>query len=221
MEKIYGKVKPNFKFEIGTYPEDFRNTPYYGKLVEIYEALQNHRGFKVFIKARTLRHCDFFIPDPGVIVEYDESQHFTLPRKITLEHYPEFELGFDKKKWMMLCERINAKDNDPSYRDEQRAWYDTLRDFLPTIKGIKPTIRLFAADFVWCNLNQDNPSDVKKFKSILEGKSRSWEIEVREGSSPFLARIIIAGEWEGNQTKRKNFLRVFMKVSQKTRKSNF
>jgi hypothetical protein len=35
----------------------------------------------------------------------------------------------------MLCEEINAKDNYPPYRDEQRAWYDTLRDFLASDKG--------------------------------------------------------------------------------------
>jgi hypothetical protein len=52
------------------------------------------------------------------------------------------ELGFDKKRWIRLCETIGAKDNDPPYRDEQRAWYDTLRDFLPSIRGLKPTIRL-------------------------------------------------------------------------------
>lgn len=172
LEKIYGKVEPNCKFEIGTQPADFKNTPYYGKLKEIYETVQNHRGFKEFVKAQTLPNCDFFIPTAGFIVEFDESQHFTLPRKITLEHYPEkLELGFNRKRWMALCERINAKDNDPPYRDEQRAWYDTLRDFLPFIvlKDLKPTIRVLARDFVWCSLDPSKPSDVERFKILLKG----------------------------------------------------
>jgi very-short-patch-repair endonuclease len=67
---------------------------YYKKLTEIYEALQNFRGFKEFVKAKSLPQCDFFLPKYKFIVEFDESQHFTLPRKITLERYPkELELG--------------------------------------------------------------------------------------------------------------------------------
>jgi hypothetical protein len=179
LEKIYGKVESNFKFEVGTYPEDFRNTSVFEKLLEIFRALQNLRGFKEFVGARSLPHCDFFIPSLGFVVEFDESQHFTLPRKITLEHYPELELGFDKKRWLMLCEKIKAKDNNPPYRDEQRAWYDTLRDFLPAIKGLKPTVRLFASDLVWCDLNPNNPADIERFKSIMNEKCESWEIDVR------------------------------------------
>lgn len=219
LKKIYGKVEPNYKFEIGTNPEDFRNTHYYNRLKEIYEALQAHRGFKDFVKVKTLPNCDFFVPKHGLIIEFDESQHFTLPRKITLEHYPEkLELGFDKERWIKLCEKKKAKDNDPPYRDEQRAWYDTLRDFLPLKKGLKPTIRLFAKDFEWCSLNPNNRSDVKIFENILKKTSPSWEIdvreepdkearkmkkkqaswgiEVREEPNPFLARVILAGEWE-------------------------
>jgi hypothetical protein len=47
------------------------------------------------VKSRTLRPCDFFVPNPGFIVEFDESQHFTKPRRIALQNYPEkIELGF-------------------------------------------------------------------------------------------------------------------------------
>lgn len=89
LEKIYGKIEANYKFGIGTYPEDFGNTMVYDKLEEIHKALQNLRGFKEFIKAKTLPNCDFFVSNLGFIVEFDESQHFTLPRKIALELYPE------------------------------------------------------------------------------------------------------------------------------------
>ncbi|HPU23972.1 MAG TPA: hypothetical protein PL149_07445 [Candidatus Kapabacteria bacterium] len=93
---------------------------------------------------------------------------------------------------------FNAKDNDPIYRDEQRAWYDTLRDFLPAIKGLKPTVRLFAKDYVWCSFDPDNQSDVKKFENLLKGGYEGWEIEIKEEQDPSIARVIIAGEWEGN-----------------------
>ncbi|RUM33494.1 MAG: hypothetical protein DSY33_04300 [Archaeoglobus sp.] len=95
-----------------------------------------------------------------------------MPRKIALERYPsDLELGFNREKWIRLCEKINAKDNYPPYRDEQRAWYDTLRDSLPAILELKPTVRLFAKDFVWCRLNPDNPKDVEKFKRMIENKA--------------------------------------------------
>jgi len=170
LERIHGRVEQNYRFEVGTRPEDFLNTSCYGKLKEIYEALQNHRGFREFVKATTLPNCDFFVPNPGFIVEFDESQHFTLPRRISLELYPhELELGFNRGKWIALCERINARDKDKAkpYRDEQRAWYDTLRDFLPAIKGLKPTVRLFAGDFEWCTLNPDDTSDIERFRRLL------------------------------------------------------
>jgi hypothetical protein len=207
LEKIYGRVEPKFKFEIGTHPEDLGNTKIYGKLKEIFVALQNHRGFKEFIKARTLPNCDFFVPSPGFVLEFDESQHFTLPRKIALEHYPKtLDLGFGITKWVTLCEKVNAKDNNPPYRDEQRAWYDTLRDFLPSIKGLKPTTRLFSKDFVWCSLDPNNPSDVEKFERFLRGKSRIWKIETKEEKNPVLARVIIAGRWDGKPEEAKSLL---------------
>ena len=207
LERIYGKVEQNYKFEVGTLLEDFLSTSCYGKLKEIYDALQNHRGFREFVKAKTLPNCDFFVPNQSFIVEFNESQHYTLPRKITLEMYPnELELGFNSEKWIALCEKINARDNDPPYREEQRAWYDTLRDFLPAIKGLKPTIRLFAGDFAWCSLNPDNTSDIEKFSKFLRRASESWEIEVRDEPNPFLSRAIIAGEWYGNPSKAKALL---------------
>jgi len=222
LEKIYGRVEQNYKFGVGTLPENFIETPYYGKLKQIYEALQNYRDFREFVKAETLPNCDFFIPNPGFIVEFDESQHFTLPRKITLENYPEeLKLGFNSESWIKLCEKINAKDNDPPYRDEQRAWYDTVRDFLPAIKGLNPTIRLYASDFVWCSLDPNNPSDVKRFENLLKRSSQSWEIKVREEPNPFLARVIIAGEWEGKPDEAKRLLEDIYEKWPKDKKVNF
>jgi hypothetical protein len=207
LEKIYGKVKQNYRFDVGTTPEDFKHTPYYGQLLEIYEALQAYRGFKEFVKTRSLPPCDFFLPNPGNIVEFDESQHFTASRKIALSHYPEnLESGFDRKRWMMLCEKIDAMDNDPPFRDEQRAWYDTLRDFLPAIKNLKPTVRLLAHDFSWCSLDSENPSDIRKFENLLRGGSGGFDIKVMEEPDPLLARIVIADEWKGDREEARNVL---------------
>ncbi len=208
LEKIYGKVEANYKFNISPYPENLKDTPYYRQLKKIFEALQNYRGFMNFVKVKTLPRCDFFVPDPGFIVEFDESQHFTKPRRITLENYPDdIKLGFDKERWIKLCDEIDAKDNDPPYRDEQRAWYDTLRDFLPAIIRLKPTVRLFAKDCVWCSLDPNNSSDIETFKNILKGAQKmNWEIKVKEENNPSIARVIIAGDWKGNPTEAKQLL---------------
>jgi len=182
LEKIYGKVEQNYRYEVRTRPKDFKNTLYYNELKDIYGKLKRYRGYEEFVRAEILPNCDFFIPEQNFIVEFDESQHFTEMRKITLENYPEkLELGFDRKKWIELCEKINSKDNNPSYRDEQRAWYDTLRDFLPSIKGLKPTVRLFSKDCIWCNFDPNISSDVEKFKSILTRVSKKDpKIEIKE-----------------------------------------
>ena len=222
LEKIYGKVEQNYKFEVGIHPEDFKNTLYYDKLKEIYVSLQNHRGFKEFVKAKTLPNCDFFLSRPSFIVEFDETQHFTEPRRISLENYPvNLDLGFDRERWIELSKRIKAKDNDPPYRDEQRAWYDTLRDFLPAIKGLKPTVRLFAKDYIWCRFDPHSSSDVKRFKKILKEASEGWEIEVREEQNPSIARVIIAGEWKGNPIEAKPLLENICEKWPKGRKVKF
>jgi len=165
LENTYGIVQSNYKFKIETHPANFVNSPYYDKLTEIYRSLENHRGFKDITKAKTLPNCDFYMPKDNFVLEFDETQHFTLPRKIALEHYPkELKLGFDRTKWITLCKKIDAKDNNPPFRDEQRAWYDTLRDFLPELITLRPTVRVFSRDFEWCSLDPTKPQDVAKFK---------------------------------------------------------
>jgi hypothetical protein len=89
LQRIYGQVEEGYKFNTGTMPEDYKDTKHYHNLKGIYEILQRHRGFEEFVRAKTLPNGDFFMPSQKIIVEFDESQHFTLPRKIALEHYPE------------------------------------------------------------------------------------------------------------------------------------
>jgi hypothetical protein len=187
LERIYGKAERNHRFEVGTLPEDFKQTAYYEKLREIYEALQNYRGFKEFVRAKGLPHCDFYVANPGFIVEFDESQHFTPLRKIALLMYPNtLKLGFNHKKWISLCEKINAKDNDPAFRDEQRAWYDTLRDFVPLSQSMKPTIRLYAGDFEWCSLNSESEKDLNTFKDFLGDVPTSFVESQQESTKTFV-----------------------------------
>jgi len=171
LSKSYGEVKQDYNLHLSNKLDSFKDNLQYTNLQKIFTSLKNHRGFQNFVKAKNLPNVDFFIVNPGFIVEFDESQHFTKPREIALKNYPtDLKLGFDKQKWIKHCENLHKKDNDPPYRDEQRAWYDTMRDFAPFILNFMPTIRLFAKDHVWCSFDPENSEDIKKFKTIIEGK---------------------------------------------------
>ena len=64
---------------------------------------------------------------------------------------------------------MNKKDNDPVYRDEQRAWYDTLRDFCSSILNI-PVVRVLPDEHRWCQLNPNEKSDIDWFSYFIENK---------------------------------------------------
>lgn len=196
---IYGGVDKNYRIEAGTCPGDYKNTPLHSVLSDIYRTLQEHRGHKDFVRSATLPNCDFWIPNPGFVVEFDESQHFTECRALALQKYPrEIPFGFDREKWLRLCNSIRAEDHDPPFRDEQRAWYDTLRDFVPQLRGVHSTLRLFAGEFPWCSLNADTARDVETFRQILGERANFWRLEFG-GDEPFvLARIIADGAWRGD-----------------------
>jgi hypothetical protein len=106
---------------------------------------------------------------------------------------------------MKLCDEIGASDNDPPYRDEQRAWYDTLRDFIPENKDLLPTVRLHSRDMEWCSLKPEDPKDLKKF-SALFNKRNEFSIEVRTDANPLVARIVISGPWNGDVSQARNVL---------------
>ena len=102
---------------------------------------------------------DAYFPAPyNFIFEFDELQHFTLFRQATLRVYPEgLALGFDRHAYLQLClkhqemaiqkgtDRFRRKTVDfpfPNGRAAQRAFFDTFRDWLPPLHGLKPTLRL-------------------------------------------------------------------------------
>lgn len=169
LERIYGKCLQNHRFSWPTHLSSYEGTSIYSALWNVVTVLEKYRGFgfEDFVRAKTLAPCDFWVPDPGFIVEFDESQHFTSPRKLALSAYLGSQpLGFSRECWIALCEQHNAKDDDPPYRDEQRAWYDTLRDFVPSLKSFGPTVRLYARDFAWCSLDADSNEDRQRFSAI-------------------------------------------------------
>ncbi len=165
---IFGEVKKEHSLNLPAKISAFESNKFYSDLKKIFDLLETNREYDNFVRAKKLSTVDFFAVEHKLIVEFDESQHFTKQRDIALNAYPEhLKLGFDKEKWLSLCKSIHKKDNDPPFRDEQRAWYDTLKDFAPALLGLKPTVRLFAKDYVWCELDQKKTEDVEKFKNLL------------------------------------------------------
>ena len=171
LARIYGTCLQNYKFFWPTHFSFYEGTAIFPTLRQVVKVLEAYRGFSFedFVRAKTVAPCNFWILDPGFIVEFDESQHFTIPRKLVLSAYPDdHPVGFSRDRWIALCEKHNAKDNDPPYRDEQRAWYDTLRDLIPPLEGLQPTVRIYASDFAWCSLDPDSDNDLRQFLEYLD-----------------------------------------------------
>ncbi|MFX0198024.1 MAG: hypothetical protein ACFFCW_18040 [Candidatus Hodarchaeota archaeon] len=138
LEKIYGRVYTNHRLTIGTQPEDFKKTGYYNELKDIFETLQKHRGFKEFVKAKILPHCDYFVPNPGLVPDIDESQHFILPRKIVLERYPEsLKLGFDRKDGWICARKSTPRITTLRIETSNGHGMTPLRDSSTRLKDYK------------------------------------------------------------------------------------
>ena len=154
---IYGECRVNYQFPWPSRPEDYTTTAISHSLALIRTALGDWRGHRDFIKSAQVPPCDFVISNPPFIVEFDESQHFTRARLVTLALYPKtIPRGFSLSRWQNLCREIKAHDDEPIDRDERRAWYDVLRDWVPIVYGFKPTVRLYAGDYEWCSLDAED-----------------------------------------------------------------
>ncbi len=199
LQALFGQVEERYSLGLGTLPGDYDGTPHHDALEAIYAQLVSYRGYASFVRTRHLPPCDYFVPEPGFLLEFDESQHFTKPRSIALQAYPStLPIGFDRDRWLVLCHEICASDRDPPYRDEQRAWYDTLRDFAPAILGLRPTVRLYANQTAWCRLNPQEPTDVECFRALLAVQPRQQRVSVRADCGADIARLIIRQEWPGH-----------------------
>ena len=148
-----GDVQPNHNLRIPARLDDYSETLLYPVLRRIWNILTSYRGHSRLVVRRHVPPVDYFVFDGQQIVEFDELQHFTAPRRLALSLYPDdLQVGFDLHRWMDLCSHWDRHDNSPVHRDEQRAWLDTLRDFWPQIMGGSPVIRLYALDEEWCRL---------------------------------------------------------------------
>ena len=103
-----------------------------GDYQPLYNALAAYRGNKGFAKKNVTLRCDFVCESRKLIIEYDERQHFSEARRISLLSYQETPTVYDRNLWIQACVDIQARDNHPADRDEIRAYYDSVRDIEAT-----------------------------------------------------------------------------------------
>lgn len=155
-KKIQGIFVPDLKSRSGIDPT----------LLTVLRSVEGHRQIEILGKKNWVLAFDFFLPSVGVAIEFDERQHFTPLRAAALKAYPSgINLGFDRDRWIQLSEQIRAGDNSPAHRDEQRAFYDSIRDILATRMGLKPVVRIFEDDVHW----ETDQATSASAASILKG----------------------------------------------------
>jgi len=150
LEKNFGEVELEKKFDEIRVPDLKSRITMDRELFSILEKIESVRGIQVEGQAGRKLAFDFYLPQQKTAIEFDERQHFTLPRAAAIRACKsKNKLGFDWERWMRLCEEINAGDNSPAYRDEQRAFYDAVRDVMAPKIGLNNVIRIYEDDVHW------------------------------------------------------------------------
>ncbi|MDE0041429.1 MAG: hypothetical protein OXT74_05300 [Candidatus Poribacteria bacterium] len=131
---------------------------FYPNILHLFEGLGGDKD-GLFGKADGYLTPDAYFPEPyNFIFEFDELQHFTAPRQKSLTLYPaEVPLAFDREQYLRFCaehhesalrkgtDRFRRKTADFPFvngRAAQRAFFDTFRDWLPPLHGLRPTLRI-------------------------------------------------------------------------------
>lgn len=164
LQKKFGLIETEKKF-------DWLKTPFLKDLPKEYINIYN--SLLTYCKDGNVKEgfslpCDFYFDDYGLLVEYDERQHFSIPRKITLENYPNnLKLNFSREKWINTCDDIRAKDGNPPGRDNIRAFYDCVRDIEISKKREFKLVRVRHGDFDWEKFDHNNNSHVEYLDSLI------------------------------------------------------
>jgi len=123
-------------------------------LDRILDALQGDAA-ALAAKTRGSSRVDFILESRGIVVEYDEVQHFTTARLKSLSLYPATAaLGFDRSDYAALVRRWASRGDKgfahktaaefpgPAGRQRQRAYFDAFRDLAAPHFGNGPLIRI-------------------------------------------------------------------------------
>lgn len=131
----------------------------YDALRAIFKTLRGNAEAHALKRERPL-NCDaYFGGTYNFIFEFDEVQHFSSFRLKTFQHYPEgLRLGYNLLRYKQYCMRFMVEAN--SYRQAkttedfpfaggrtaQRAYFDAVKDVLPPLHGLNPTLRIAEFD---------------------------------------------------------------------------
>lgn len=182
LQKHYGHIETEKKFNWLKTPNHDNLPKEYSQIVKALSEYRNQIGFQ---KSNYQLLCDIVLEDHKLIIEYDENQHFSKARQITLENYPStIKLHFPKEAWINACKKINAKDNSPIDRDEKRAFYDTVRDIEAFRHGYK-LVRIKHGDIDW-----EADGAEKHLKQIVSVADEQNEAKTKHK----IARLIVTGK---------------------------
>jgi len=182
LQKHFGHIETEKKFDWLKTPNQEKLPKEYSQIVKALSEYRNQNGFQ---KSNYQLLCDIVLEDHKLIIEYDENQHFSKAREITLENYPStIKLNFSKETWINACKKINAKDNSPIDRDEKRAFYDTVRDIEAFRHGYK-LVRVKHGDIDW-----EADEAEKHLKQIVSVPNNYNEIITKHK----IARLIVTGK---------------------------
>ena len=182
LQKHFGHIETEKKFDWLKTPTQANLPKEYSQIVK---ALSEYRNQNSFQKSNYQLLCDIVLEDHKLIIEYDENQHFSKARQITLENYPStIKLHFLKETWINACKKINAKDNSPIDRDEKRAFYDTVRDIEAFRHGYK-LVRIKHGDIDW-----EADGAEKHLQQIVSVADKQNENHTKHK----IARLIVTGK---------------------------
>jgi len=193
LQKHYENVEKEKKFGWLRTPNCDSLPDEYKEIVSALSKYRNQTGFQI---SNYKLGCDFVIDQQKLIIEYDENQHFSKARKITLENYPSsIQLNYSLQAWIMACEKIYTRDNDPVDRDERRAFYDTVRD-IEAFKHGYTLIRIKHGDFDW-----ESDEAAKHLVKLLTNKDIDSNKQLGKHK---IARLIVTG-WEYDDAGNPNY----------------
>lgn len=130
-------------------------------------------------KRITLLQCDaYFGGEYNFMFEFDEFQHFSTSRLITLDLYPkDIEINYPIELWRDFClqnkvkadkyrqNKVTIDFNFSGGRTSQRAYLDCFRDILPKNNGLNPTLRI--SEFEVLDIHSNSIENCKKIEKIL------------------------------------------------------
>ena len=140
----------------------------------IINTLSKYRGDTKFARKKAKLKCDFVCDAKKIIIEYDERQHFSEARRLSLLAYKgKVHTDYDIDFWIKACADVHARDNDPSNRDEIRAYYDSTRDIEAARNGYK-LIRIMHDQVDWSAAGAE-----QELRKLLKGGKRQRPVAVR------------------------------------------